>query len=724
MMRFPKGRTSSQSVSRILSKSFLYLTLLFLIFPGIILTVTSYQRQLKYVSVNIQVIAEKTAVRFDSFINTRIQVLKNTAWIADLSSLPPRDQVEMFSRVIGHVDSLQQAAFLNREGNLEGRFSLLDSTGSQHLTEYLDTQGKNLAAIRKARVGEVHIDQITNEPHVAVAIPVFDVFGDFQGVLVAELSLRFMWDFIGQVTIENDGYAYIVDAEGRLLAHPDLTRVLDAENVSDLPIVAAFLKNGESGAGINKRYTGVNGESVVGIYVPVSSTDWAVVIEIPWNRSFSPIVRQALFSTGSILAAAAASILTGILLSRRITVPISHLTSTAARISQGEQNVRADIEGPREISVLAAAINSMTEQLNKVLESLESRISDIRRTEASLRRANTRLQVLIEHSPIAVVLLDPEGRIEIWSKAAESIYGWKSGEVLGKHLPIIPPEDIEAYTFFLQQIVERKEKVINRELESLRKDGTRIWISLSVAPLEDLSGNVYGVMTIASDITEQKKAREQIVASLREKEVLLKEIHHPVKNNMQIISSMLNLQEGGMDDTGMRDVFKAGQQRIQSMGLIHEQLYMSDDFSRIDLSCYVESLSQYLLQSSVRDTAGIQLITDIAPLSLSIETAIPCGLIINELLTNAIKYAFQGKKNGLIRIEIKEERENTVALTIGDNGIGMAASAVPGDTKGLGLTLVRELVNQLQGSLEELEGPGTVFRIVFPLGTASRLARS
>ncbi|WP_394706945.1 sensor histidine kinase [Marispirochaeta sp.] len=146
---------------------------------------------------------------------------------------------------------------------------------------------------------------------------------------------------------------------------------------------------------------------------------------------------------------------------------------------------------------------------------------------------------------------------------------------------------------------------------------------------------------------------------------------------------------------------------------------MSDDLSRIDLPRYVESLSQFLLQSSARNAADIQLVTNVASLSLSIETAVPCGLIINELLTNAIRHAFHGKKEGVIRIEIKEDKDNIVSLIIVDNGIGMSSTAVSGDTKALGLTLVRELVMQLHGSMEEPGGPGTVFRIFFPLETGS-----
>ncbi|WP_321991202.1 histidine kinase dimerization/phosphoacceptor domain -containing protein [Marispirochaeta aestuarii] len=716
------GKGNHQSVSGILSRSFLYLMLFFLIIPGTILTVASYRRQLKYVSANIQIIAEKTALRFDGFISTRLQILKNTAWIADIASLSVQDQVEMLSRLLGHVEALQQAAFLDREGNLEGRFSLFGSSGSQHLTGFLQAQGKDLIKLREALVGEVHIDRSTNEPHVAAVVPVFDVFGDFQGVLVAELSLRFMWEFIGQVLIENGGYAYIVDSKGRLLAHPDLTRALAAENVSGLPIVADFLRYGADQTGTDKRYIGINGVPVVGNYYPVTATDWAVVTEIPWDRSFSPILRQVLFSAGMIILAALTAVLIGILLSRRITVPLDHLTSMVTRISGGEKNLRADLHGPREVSLLAAAFNSMTEQLNLVLRRLENRIQEIRKNEVSLRETNTRMQVLIDHSPIAVVLQNREGIIELWSKAAESIYGWKSGEVLGKELPVIPPGELGSYKIFFREIVERKDKVINRELQSLRKDGTRIWVNVSIAPLEDSSGDVYGIMNLVSDITEQKMAREQIVSSLREKEVLLREIHHRVKNNMQIISSMLSLQEDSIDDRIMKDVFQAGQQRIQSMGLIHEQLYMSDDFSRIDFSRYVESLSQYLLHSFDQDTAGIQFIADIAPVALSIETAVPCGLIINELLTNSMKHAFRGRNERKIWIEMKENTDNSITLTIGDNGVGLPSDEASGKRSSLGLVLVRELVLQLHGSLEYRREPGAVFRIVFPLDPASKSA--
>ncbi len=712
-------KIAGRSIQRILAEAFLYLSLCLLIIPGSILTFSSYRRQHAYVSSNIQIIAEKTAVRFDSFIDSRLQVLENAAWIADLASLGIQGRVDILSRIIGQENDLRQAVFLDQRGNPGGSFSLLDRSGAQQFASVVRNLGNELLHLRTVKVGKVYIDESTNEPCALIAVPVFDVFKNFQGILAAELSLRFMWDFIGQVIIENGGYAYIVDNEGRLLAHPDLTRVLAAENVSDLPIVADFLRRGTDTTLIGQRYIGINGEPVVGMHVQVTATDWAVVTEIPWARSFRPIVRQVMFSGATILLAAIIATLIGILLSRRITVPLADLTSMATRISAGEQKLLADLDGPREVSVLAAAFNSMTRQLNLVLQRLENRIHEIRRTEFSLRKANTRMQILIDNSPNAVVLQDREGTIELWSKAAESIYGWKSAEVLGKSLPIIPPENMEDYFRFLQEIVELKKKVINRELECIRKDGQRIWISLSVTPLEDDSGAVYGVMNIVSDITDQKKAREQIETSLREKEVLLKEIHHRVKNNMQIISSMLSLQEDSIDDQGMKGVYQAGQQRIQSMGLIHEQLYMSDDLSRIDFSRYVESLSQYLFQSFDQDTAGIQFISDIAPVALSIETAVPCGLIINELLTNSMKHAFHGQSEKKIWIEMKKEAGNSVALTIGDNGIGMPSAEVSGKRSSLGLILVRELVLQLHGSLEYRESQGTVFHIVFPLDCAS-----
>jgi len=217
---------------------------------------------------------------------------------------------------------------------------------------------------------------------------------------------------------------------------------------------------------------------------------------------------------------------------------------------------------------------------------------------------------------------------------------------------------------------------------------------------------------IIHDLTERKQAEEQIKAALYEKEALLKEIHHRVKNNMQIISSLLDLQADMIQDKQVHDLFKESQQRIRSMALIHERLYQSQNLAQIDFLEYVTGLTDYLLHSYGAMAGNITLDLDIAPLLLSIETAIPCGLIINELVSNAFKHAFPNGKSGKIHIRLSAI-DHLLILQIQDDGIGFPAKLNPHRTESLGLTLVATLVHQLKATIEMKNNNGVQIEIVF-----------
>ena len=215
------------------------------------------------------------------------------------------------------------------------------------------------------------------------------------------------------------------------------------------------------------------------------------------------------------------------------------------------------------------------------------------------------------------------------------------------------------------------------------------------------------------EISERKRAEEQLKASLQEKEVLLKEIHHRVKNNMQIISSLLDLQANTIQDERVRDLFQGSQQRIRSMALIHEQLYQSSDLARIDFAEYIENLTDRLLYSYGVRAGNITLQLDLTPLFLSVETAIPCGLIINELVSNALKHAFPNSRFGQISITLQRVQAQQLSLQIKDNGVGFPAEIDFRRTASLGLTLVNTLVKQIKGTIDLYSEDGTQFKITF-----------
>ncbi len=213
---------------------------------------------------------------------------------------------------------------------------------------------------------------------------------------------------------------------------------------------------------------------------------------------------------------------------------------------------------------------------------------------------------------------------------------------------------------------------------------------------------------------DRKRVEEEIKKSLKEKEVLLREIHHRVKNNMQIISSLLTLQSQYLKDKKDADIFIDSQNRIESMSLVHEKLYQSRDLAKIDFKEYVEDMTSGLFQSYGVDAGNISLNIDVENIELAIDHAIPCGLIINELVTNSLKYAFPEGRKGEIKISLRSSGENVIELVVGDNGIGIPKDLDFRKTESLGLHLVTILAeSQLHGEIKLDRSNGTEFQIKF-----------
>ncbi len=222
-------------------------------------------------------------------------------------------------------------------------------------------------------------------------------------------------------------------------------------------------------------------------------------------------------------------------------------------------------------------------------------------------------------------------------------------------------------------------------------------------------------MVLLQEISERKKIEKTLQVSLGEKDVLIKEIHHRVKNNLQIISSLLSLQSFNIDDSEMLNIFKDSQSRIKSMALVHEKLYQSDELSKINFSEYVQKLSTYIYQTYKDSGTGFRFIYDLDEIFLTIDTAIPLGLILNELLTNSFKYAFNASDlsdtdGKIIRISAKKF-EDKLFVNVADNGIGLPKDFNPAESESLGLKLVYNLTEQLKGKLEIKSDTGASFTI-------------
>jgi two-component sensor histidine kinase len=247
-------------------------------------------------------------------------------------------------------------------------------------------------------------------------------------------------------------------------------------------------------------------------------------------------------------------------------------------------------------------------------------------------------------------------------------------------------------------------------------DGLPVIIRGVTASVKDANGDVIGAIELLQDITQEKMNEERIKQSLNEKDILLKEIHHRVKNNLQVISSLLSLQSGYVKDKQSLSLFTESQNRVKSMALIHEKLYQSHDLARIDFEEYIKSLTTFLFRSYGVDPNMIVLNIDVKDVTLDIDTAIPCGLIINELVSNSLKYAFPEGVSGEITIGLHEKKDGGTPyyeLTMSDNGVGLPEHFDISTSASLGLQLVTTLVGQIGGTLEVIREHGTTFRIRF-----------
>jgi len=248
------------------------------------------------------------------------------------------------------------------------------------------------------------------------------------------------------------------------------------------------------------------------------------------------------------------------------------------------------------------------------------------------------------------------------------------------------------------------------ETIGLKKDGIEFPFEISIATWGS-KGNIF-TTSIIRDVSERKKIEKKLQKSLNEKETLLKEIHHRVKNNLMIISSLLNLQSRYIKDEESKNIFKESQNRARSMALIHERLYQSTDLKRIDFGDYLRTLSNDLYHTYVMDTSLIKLNIEVENVMLDINTSIPLGLIVNELVTNSLKHAFPQGESGEINIKF-HTNDDKYLLEVKDNGVGFPEDIDYTNTESLGLRLVTSLTEQIDGKIKFNNISGTSFKIIF-----------
>lgn len=380
-------------------------------------------------------------------------------------------------------------------------------------------------------------------------------------------------------------------------------------------------------------------------------------------------------------------------------------------------------------------------------------ISKRKQAEDQLRETQERLSGIFNSSRDAICFSTVDGVVVDVNDAFCELTGYSRDEWLAgqKYQEITPEEYLEDETKAVRGVLATGQPV-DFEKEYVRKDGSRVPILLTGFVVTGSDGKPMGLAAIVRDITEQKRAEEelkkhreqleelveertlqlskaneelrreiterkraedQLKTSLCEKEVLLKEIHHRVKNNMQVVSSLLNLQSCRIEDERSREILKDTRSRVTSMAMVHEQLYQSPDLARLDFAKHVRGLASYLIRSYGDASGAVVFREEIGDVNLTLDEAIPCGLIINELVSNALRHAFPDGKEGQIRVGLDHEDDRYV-LDVSDNGVGFPADLDIHAATTMGLQIVTTLADQLNGTIELKREGGTIVRITFP----------
>ncbi len=591
--------------------------------------------------------------------------------------------------------------FLARMHDLKEIFILTDvggkiviSTDKSHEEDYRPTDSYYIRGRTGRIVQSIYPSPVTGKPTMTIAMPLLNQLGYRMGVLAVHLNLNMMDEVVLEAAgLGRTGETYLVDMLNTFVSSRRFGRQEFPRGVHTSAIDAAL--KGDSGKGLYLNYAGI---PVVGIYRHIEDLEMVLISEITQEEAFAPARKLGLSIVLVGLVMSALIVICIYILARRIARPILAITDASVKVAAGDLKSKAPVLTEDEIGTLAQTFNEMTEKLDGLYQ--------------ALRQSEEHFRTVFQTSPDSITICRLEdGKYINVSDGFIQQTGYEPENVLGKTgLEISFWSDTGTRKRFFEEVRDTGD-VSNLEADFRKKDGS-VFTGLVSATLIRLKDEPH-ILTIIRDISRLKQVEKRLQVSLLEKDILLKEIHHRVKNNLQVISGLLDLQAHHINDRKSREIYKESQNRVITMALIHEELYQAKDLAKVNFAEYIQNLTSNLFVSYGIDHANVNLVLEAEQIEMVVDTAIPCGLIVNELISNSLKHAFPGNENGEIRVGFRALKDGEYELTIGDNGIGLPKDLDIYKTKTLGLQLVTVLTEQLGGTLELNRDGGTVFRIHF-----------
>ncbi len=711
------------SLTTTLAFAFAVLSVATLLVAGGLQLYSDLRTQQLIISNNQKLIAQGAAGTVSNFIQDKFKAMETVIWFSDPLSASSREQKQILESLLGLQQAFRQLVLLDNQNRELARASRLSRAASGELAERLESETLTRILRGKQQIGQVFIDPVTSEPMTGMTVPVYNVFGDFQGTLVAEVNLKFMWDLVDRLKVGQRGLAYVVDKQGNLLAFHDAARVLKGENVRSLEAVETFIHQSSVNPGETSTYRGITGSLVVGTYVPLQTPDWAVVTELPWSEAYREVIRDAVISVAIIVVIGAAAGLVGVHVARRLSVPLVNLMETATRISGGELELQAEVSGPLEVAGLARAFNSMTARLRETLQGLEQRVSE--RTQQLQETLSFQKQI-VTASSTGIAAYDSTGQCVLANEAAAKMINASLEQVLSQNYHHINSwKDSGLYEAALE--VVRSGSSQEKDVHVTSTFGRDVWLNCRFTTFES-GGQLHLLLTI-NDMTERIRAESEIrdlnrqlraqadslTAANRELEAFSYSVSHDLRSPLRAIDGytrILSEEYSSSLDAEGRRLCAVVTNETRRMGQLIEDLLAFSRAGRaemhpspVDMEALARSAFEELTMPKDRQRIEFK----VGELPAAEGDPILINQVWTNLLANAIKFSSR-QERALIEVEGRQTDDEALYF-VRDNGAGFPmkyANKLFGvferlhhesefQGTGVGLAIVQRIVNRHGG---------------------------
>lgn len=720
----------------------------------------SFQAQQKIILTNQKLIAKNAANAVEYFIREKFTILESASKRRNIPITPSRAQEPTLERLMGLEPAFRQLILFDSEKKETARISRITKIASAQPEHFSREQLFQRTTNKETYIGPVYIDEITSEPMMMMAVPVTDVFGDYLGTLTAELNLKFMWDLMGRIRIGENGVAYVVEKHGYLIAYRDIAPVLKRENLAHLREVDIFVKEKSAAPDISPRISrGINNGLVVASHVPLSSPEWAVIVELPVLEAYQPVVMTLILSGSVMLVSLILAVISGVFLSRRVTKPVIELRDAAKKIGKGQLSLEIDIRSNNEIGDLAKSFNLMVNDLKTTTvsrDALEKEVAERKQVEKVLLESEQKMKAILMASPIGIGLIN-NGRLEWANETLFTMSGYEEKSLLGQNISILFTDEEEYERTGRELFKDNKGDAVNIETQWIRKNGAILDCILGVCALDskDLSK---GMILTVIDMSESKELQSKLMRAQKMEIIgtLAAGVAHDLNNILGGVVSYPELLTIDMPDSNplkgpLLTIKKAGE---KAAAIVQDLLTLARRGVSVNEVLNLNSIiTEFLKSPECENILSFHPNIDVdVNLDNGLFNIIGSGFHLSKIIMNLVSNSAEAMPNGG-RILISTENQyldtpvsgyenikegEYVTLTVSDTGEGIPKADLikifePFYTKkkmgrsgtGLGMTVVWGTVKDHNGyvDIRSEENRGTTIRLYFPVSRESTAAK-